>query len=824
MQNDLAEVVFSLSWWRECWRILYCSFFRPYSYRLLLQDIHPDLEIDGNPYYFINKDGKSKKIQNYILQAKITVFVSSIIMTLMVGLSFGGVFNWRLSFVFIIGLAFGIVLSGKRQAGIVVFYASVLFFSAFILMMLFPFLFDIVVPSFVKKAIYYYSVLFFSDESMVGLIGVAIGAASGIAKGVPVGVGGGVAFGVAFGFAFRAPIDVVGACVIGLMFGLATGVIRNLWKGVLFGIVVGGAVAVYVGVIARVVGGLDYGVFLGVSWIFGVIRIPFWFVETIWLLILKIISIGWNRFSVIPWLPPRYDQLIHLPLPFITGLIVAAYRQDAITAIEFLEYLTTSTNQQKTAVRVMEIIASEMLGQCRNSREVAATVGSLAWLPQPYPEEIGPYLPKFLEIAQGVGASLEATSLYRRLELMKAPMTVLENLRKGLALEKRSKIATLWGGIANHWMGVLEMSRRTLAEEASRSGEIPNPYVAGPPLLPEVSQGRFKGRRDLFSRVEELALAPQPPILLLIGGRRTGKSSSLNYLPEKMGPEWIPLVVDGQGLALSSTAAGLVNELAGKLIEAARKSRNLTLPPPDAQALAADPFPALLAWMERVERVVPGKRFLFCLDEFERLGEVVERGNDRSVLNFLRHAAQHRRNWVILFSGAHVVEELPAYWSDCLINTQSVRISFLEEGEARELIRQPIPDFQDIYDAEAEERLLFLTHRHPYLIQLLCSLLVEHLNRERRTRAGAGDVEAVIPHAFERAAAFFHEWWEFDMGEGGRRVLLRVYQGEPPMAADGPLLHRLVRKEVLERVDGQFRFQVPLMQRYVAKVREEMGV
>ncbi|MBF0136930.1 MAG: hypothetical protein HQL65_11870 [Magnetococcales bacterium] len=527
------------------------------------------------------------------------------------------------------------------------------------------------------------------------------------------------------------------------------------------------------------------------------------------------------------------DQVIYLPLPFMDGIILAAYRQEPQQAITFLEYLTTSTNQQKRAARVMERVALEEAGRRRNSHDIAFMAESLQWLPQPYPKEFGSYLPQMLEIAQGVRASLEASSAHRRMELLQSPIAQLGRLKNTLTLEKKARRATAWGGVANHWQGILETAHRSLAEEAKKSGEIPNPYVAGQPLNPEESQSRFKGRRDLFRRMEELALASQAPILLLLGGRRTGKSSSLNFLPEKMGPEWIPLVVDGQGLSLSTSIPGVVEGLIKAILESARRNRNLQLPTPDREQVQKDPFPAFLHWMEQAEKsVAPEKKFLLCLDEFERLGQVVERNHgDPGLLNFLRHVAQKRRHWVVLFSGVHPLEDLPPYWSDCLINSQTIHISFLQTDEARELIQQPIDQFPDIYTQEAVEALLHITRCHPYLVQLLCSLLVERLNATRQTRVTAAqvtadqvtaaqvtaaDVAAVAPLAFDRGMGYFDEWWRTTLHDDERKILETIHRQEPVGDGKNPALRRLLRLEVIEKKDGQYKFQVPLLEQYVA--------
>ncbi|MBF0180737.1 MAG: hypothetical protein HQM03_12010 [Magnetococcales bacterium] len=508
------------------------------------------------------------------------------------------------------------------------------------------------------------------------------------------------------------------------------------------------------------------------------------------------------------------------PLPFLDQTIQAAYRRDTKAAIEFLEYLTTSTNQQKRAARVMEqIVVAEAMTR-RNSAELAALAKDLEWLPQPYPETFGVHLPQLLEITQGVRAALEASSPYRRIELLNIPLERLNGFITGLAGERSARLATDWGGVAQHWREILRTARKIWQEEARHAHEIPNPYVVGPQLNPEQSKNRFKGRQEIFRRIEELSLAPQPPVLLLVGGRRMGKSSSLNYLKEKMGPEWIPAQVDGLGLSLDSLSS-VPKGLARRIQEGAQKSRNLTLPSPDAEKLEKEPFPTLLEWMDRVEAALaPEKRILLCIDEFEKLDDIPEqRQGDHRLLNFWRHIAMQRRRWVVLFSGYAFPEELPPHWSACLNLAQTVPLGYLRKEEAQELIQAPIPEFPDVFSPEAVNEVLHLTRCHPYLVQLLCSLVVERLNEQKRLRAEAGDVTAVVPEAFKTGRTYFDEWWRKDLQEADRQTLTRLILHESPLPEDAPSLRKLEKYQYVEPFEGSYRLQIPLLEKYAITQR-----
>ncbi len=219
--------------------------------------------------------------------------------------------------------------------------------------------------------------------------------------------------------------------------------------------------------------------------------------------------------------------------------------------------------------------------------------------------------------------------------------------------------------------------------------------------------------------------------------------------------------------------------------------------------------------MDKVENAVGDRTLLLCLDEFERLNEVVQATGSRVPLNFLRHVMQHRPRWTLLFSGSHLLDELPPYWSDYLINTRSLRVSYLSEEDARALIRQPVEDFPEIYDDEAVEAIIHLTRGQPYLIQLACYELVERLNREGRRWVEREDVEAVVPVLFERGQMYFWEFWNLSLTPEQREVLRALVQGGEVREEMKAVADRLVVKEVLDRADDTYRFQVPLIRRWV---------
>jgi hypothetical protein len=59
------------------------------------------------------------------------------------------------------------------------------------------------------------------------------------------------------------------------------------------------------------------------------------------------------------------------------------------------------------------------------------------------------------------------------------------------------------------------------------------------------------------------------------------------------------------------------------------------------------------------------------------------------------------------------------------------------------------------------------------------------------------------------------------LADRDRNLLQRLIQGETPTAQDKVVLRKLERKEILQKTESGYRFQVPLVQKYIEQVIEE---
>ena len=392
------------------------------------------------------------------------------------------------------------------------------------------------------------------------------------------------------------------------------------------------------------------------------------------------------------------------------------------------------------------------------------------------------------------------------------------------------------------WGRILEKAVADAERQRRAQEPIPQVYMRdGKPIWPAARSDAaipFKGRKALFRQLED-ALGGgegERATFLLYGQRRTGKTSVLFQLPRRLGSKVVPVFLDMQRLGNAERASSLLSGLAGGIEEEAQRNRSLPLPAIAAAALADDPYPAFDRWLVQVEGLLGDRTLLLCLDEYESLEQGIADGRlDVRVLNMLRSIIQNRHHIAVLLSGGHRLDELPPRWSSALINVSTLPISFLEEDDARELVEIPVVGFPAIYEPQAVDLILRLTHCHPFLIQLMCGLLVDRLNQARRmppeSYAAEKDVRAVVPTALERSNGYFDDLWRTQTGsEVAQRVLSTLANGRDDyqpkavvrgLQADEAALRNalatLLRREIIEAADDGYRITVPLVAEYVRR-------
>jgi hypothetical protein len=291
--------------------------------------------------------------------------------------------------------------------------------------------------------------------------------------------------------------------------------------------------------------------------------------------------------------------------------------------------------------------------------------------------------------------------------------------------------------------------------------KAPNPYAPGTPLRP--SSPIFFGRDDLFQFMTENMSGPtRQNILVLIGQRRMGKTSFLQQLPARLGPDYLPIYLDGQSLGIDPGMANFFYDLSLAIAEALAE-QGCAITEPELAAFQERPSGVFeRTFLPAVFAAIGSRRLLLLFDEFEELEMRVVSGKlEATIFPFFRHLMQHADKLGFVFVGTHRLEELSAdYWSILFNIALYKRVTFLNEAAAKALIVEPVAQAGLLYDDLALDKMIRVTAGHPYFLQLICHALVNRANRESRGYLTIRHVNDTLAELVELGEAHFAFLWE----------------------------------------------------------------
>lgn len=292
--------------------------------------------------------------------------------------------------------------------------------------------------------------------------------------------------------------------------------------------------------------------------------------------------------------------------------------------------------------------------------------------------------------------------------------------------------------------------------------EISNPYTPGLPLRP--GSLTFVGRDDVFKFIRQnAAKLVCRSILVLVGERRTGKTSILQQLPARLNDSrYLPVYVDGNGLGIDPGIGNFFMTLAEDIVDALKRE-GIPIERVTLQDLGDSPQHYFeRTFMPRVRAQIGDRTLLLTIDEFEELGARVRSGAlPDAVFPALRHLMQHGEQLAFIFAGTHKIEEMiGGYWS-VLFNVATYRrVSFLSRDAAVRLITEPVHAFGMRYDNLALEEILQLTAGHPFFTQLLCNILVNQCNDNERNYVTIQGVRRAQDELLEAGQAHLTYIWQ----------------------------------------------------------------
>src|SRR6266487_695324 len=713
-----------------------------------------------------------------------------------------------------------------------------------------------------------------------GLIGTVVGALvglfSGFLGGLLVGFVGGRGITGAetnkdtWGGAFGA---LVAASAVGLMGSivrsLARGTTGHLMRaivvgrsiGILFGVLMGtaggaiGILALSRGILAS---GIDYNVSSGislsliagmtflVSYLLGYYRLPLYPVSGLSAQRAYRASRN-NPAAVFRYLHHSslyWDERVFLPLPHLKDTLLIAANQDIQRTLKEIAFIVAERPQQIVEARetVLAIAISD-LERRQNLPEIAHAFQRLGELL--LPEIRQPDARWMLSLTSLSDASRSAAlctspiSRQARQKALDEMIINLNNVRPDVAFED-VKLKKRLHAIVELWMMVALQEVGKLKNLPNLLGNIDNPYVSGQSL--KLGESSFVGRQDLARQLERaLSRGKNRPTFFLTGERRMGKTSTLNQLPRLLSARYLPIYYDLQLRGISSNSAAFLSTIAGE-VSAVLQKRGLRVLKLEYTLLyeanrenAAAPYRIFDEWLQELEEVLAQEdlTILLTFDEFEKLREAKEANylDLKLLLDWFRSVIQNRPRLALLFSGVRGLGDMGPDWAGYFVSTQVLKVGFLSRAEAHRLITKPVTDYpaEQIFGKGVVEEIMNVTGCHPFLVQAVCSKLIDLLNIENRDWAELPDVAEAMQQVLESWwDTYFQDLWERTTPEQQLCLFaLKKYQCatisqirrhsmlEERTVRDA--LTTLLRRDLVLREQDSYRISTPLFSEWVQR-------
>ncbi|GAP09585.1 predicted ATPase [Bellilinea caldifistulae] len=533
------------------------------------------------------------------------------------------------------------------------------------------------------------------------------------------------------------------------------------------------------------------------------------------------------------WLHAAFwDEKQRLIWPDLDEYLLLLFERQPEMLQDVLLYLS-ATAQRSVAQKVQIELTARQFEACKDVHSLASirhrtAVGLLEG-------PLSTILIALHNISRDVDHALRQNTPYQQRLGLGMARDKLATLQNELLLS-RDPQSQRFSPIIAQWQHILVSHIEAMTIPAQYQQEIPNPYICGMPLSEQQSL-LFVGRSEIIERINQMLMQEKCPPLLLFGQRRMGKTSLLLNLSHFLASNIIPCFVDCQGLAGFQDSDELVPEFVELVRQSALRFRNIELPPFKSQLSSGNGslYQMLNHWLAATEKQLESHQqtLLLAMDEFESL-ELLMNANlnlARLYLGFARHTVQHHPRFKILLAGTHLPEEMPL-WRDFLINARVLKIEYLTRAETLQLIEQPVKPFPLTYPPDVSQAIYEMTRGHPYLVQSLCFELVMLKNEQplaSRFRVSSADLEEALQRAHRANMIFFNDLahnqlsplaasMAIALARQGAAAYLSADEWQqifPTYSASG--LADLLRRDVIEAVNGGYRFQVEFIRRWFAE-------
>jgi tetratricopeptide (TPR) repeat protein len=282
---------------------------------------------------------------------------------------------------------------------------------------------------------------------------------------------------------------------------------------------------------------------------------------------------------------------------------------------------------------------------------------------------------------------------------------------------------------------------------------LDNPYAPFAEGGPVDDAEMFVGRDELLSRLEYALFSGfGSKSIVIFGQKRAGKSSLLEHLKRRLylRENVIPIGFSLQDVAPDLTVPALLHRI---LQETADVLEELRFSGQDVPEFLAPDVNELESYstirfhermsllMKLMKRSMPSFRLVLLVDEFTDIFKQIR--NDRIPSEFMKawKAIIEKKYFSSVLVGQDIMPTFQAEFPNEFGVTEDVRVSYLDEVAAANLVQKPIGEKR--FAGTAVRRLLELTAGSPYYTMMFCARLVDYMNSTRSVIVTEADILSV---------------------------------------------------------------------------------
>jgi len=353
-----------------------------------------------------------------------------------------------------------------------------------------------------------------------------------------------------------------------------------------------------------------------------------------------------------------------------------------------------------------------------------------------------------------------------------------------------------------------------------------NPYIYGDPVNEAAA---FYGRQHELEQLLQAMTKPAKQDILLIGERRTGKTSLLYQLQQRLKAPFIPVYINLS--ACYPDTNSMLNHILEKIILTLIEQRILDNGWNTFHSINPDFTDRIYEILQAARNKLADVNLILLLDEADFLLEVEEKNNvtylmkllgkriiDESIQRFLRAALQSSRIGSCLRATVAGTTDLSTYVlqrsSPFFNHFRFVPLKPLKKPETEDLIVKPAGMLGFSYSSEAVQQISHLSGGHPYYCQALCYEAFSYASQQNNTVI---DSQAIAVAEEKIRTDFSHAYligfWRRATSRE-RKILAALAQGKPLNNLSNVQIKRLLDWQLLVKEHSTYHLSAELFRQW----------